>query len=399
MRRFKKHIFLAVSALLVICAAACFIGMSRLAGLLESQKAARRWAGESELRMTQISCFLPRDGGIEVNDVYKFRQDLAKMLEEASLETPEGGSLYADAYCAAGEITVAGARGSATVTATGVGGDFFMFHPMLLRSGSYIYSDDPTTDRVVLDEELAWRLFGSSDLAGMTVTIGGEPYIVAGVVSRESDFASRRAYSEGEGLYMSYDALAKNAEVKISCYEIAMPDPVSGFAANIVKELFPLGDGVMVENTGRFGLSKMFSIIKNFGERSMQRSGVILPYWENAARVVEDYIALLLAAGMLFSILPAVCLLVLIFRLLKMLKRKSRLIIRALADRWEDYRTRPREKKPHMPAGARKAKAKAAEMVSVPQAEQATPAEEEYLLDIESIVREVLEEEKTDRNP
>jgi hypothetical protein len=398
LKRIKKIIFLAVNALLIICAAASFIGMSYLGGLLQSQKAAQRWAGQSEQRMAQISCFLPRDGGIEISDVLKFRQDLDKKLQEASLEAPEGGSLYTDAYCAAGEISVTGARGGATVTAIGVGGDFFLFHPMILRSGSFIYSDDPTTDKVVLDEELAWRLFGSSDLAGMTVTIGGEPYIVAGVVSRESDFASRRAYTGGEGIYMSFEALAKNVDAKIRCYEIAMPDPVSGFAAGIVKEIFPLGDGVLVENSGRFKLSKVFSIIRNFGERSVHNTGVILPSWENAARIVEDYMALFLAVGILLSILPAICLLVLIIRLLKKLKRQSRKLRRTLADRWDDFRTGPRRKKSEKSEGTPETKPAVRE-TPVPAADSVESEQEDMLLDIEAIVREVLEEEKTGKRP
>ena len=35
---------------------------------------------------------------------------------------------------------------------------------------------------VVLDEELAWRLYGSADLAGLSVTINKIPYVIAGVV-------------------------------------------------------------------------------------------------------------------------------------------------------------------------------------------------------------------------
>jgi hypothetical protein len=53
---------------------------------------------------------------------------------------------------------------------------------------------------------LAWKLFGGSNLAGMTVTIGDKPFVVAGVVKRESDKADKAAYDGGAGLYMLYDA-------------------------------------------------------------------------------------------------------------------------------------------------------------------------------------------------
>ena len=62
---------------------------------------------------------------------------------------------------------------SVTYTAKTIRGGrgLFLFHPLPLRSGSYISNRDFTYDRVVLDEELSWALFGSYDVAGQTVWI------------------------------------------------------------------------------------------------------------------------------------------------------------------------------------------------------------------------------------
>ena len=60
-------------------------------------------------------------------------------------------------------FSVTGDHGAAEVKAIGVGGNFFHFHPLRLRSGSYIAEDDFMLDRVVLDETLAWQLFGGFD--------------------------------------------------------------------------------------------------------------------------------------------------------------------------------------------------------------------------------------------
>ena len=117
----------------------------------------------------------------------------------------------------------------------GVGGDFFLFHPLPLRSGSYISNRDFTYDRVVLDEELSWALFGSYDVAGQTVWIQNEPYVVAGVVSREKDKASGKAYADGAGMFISYSAMRhitggeENTDPSISCYELVMAEPITGF--------------------------------------------------------------------------------------------------------------------------------------------------------------------------
>lgn len=49
------------------------------------------------------------------------------------------------------------------------------------------------SDGVVLDEDAAWQLFGSSDIAGQSVMIGETPHHVAGVIERPDDRLSRKA--------------------------------------------------------------------------------------------------------------------------------------------------------------------------------------------------------------
>ena len=122
---------------------------------------------------------------------------------EQSLEAPENGSLYIDAYSTSATVTVSsdssGSGGSAQVEAVAVGGEFFYFHPLQLRSGAYISSDDLMDDLVVLMRRLAWRLFGGVELEGMTITLNGKPFVVAGVVSRENDFATKKLTAEKRG--------------------------------------------------------------------------------------------------------------------------------------------------------------------------------------------------------
>lgn len=158
---------------------------------------------------------------------------------------------------------------------------------------------------MVLDEEMAWRLFGGVDLAGMTMTINGEPFVVSGVIAREDDFATQKAYHENGGIFMSYSALSRLVEeTEISCYEIVMPDPIEGYAKGIVSETFPVGNGDVVENSSRYALGHLVEVIKSFGERSMRTNSVIYPYWENALRLSEDYAALLLILTVLFAVCP-----------------------------------------------------------------------------------------------
>ena len=202
------------------------------------------------------------------SSVESFRRTLDQKLIDASLEAPEGGRLYDDAYSGVTTVAVTSGKTTLSVKTVGVGGDFFLFHPLTLRSGSYLTANDYMNDRVLLDEELAWALFGSYDVAGMSIQIGERTYPVAGVVHREDDFASKKAYQDGPGMFMSYDALNAISETKLSAYEIVMPDMISGFAESIVKAAFTGGKAAVVQNTGRYGALRLWKVLTAYGERS-----------------------------------------------------------------------------------------------------------------------------------
>lgn len=312
----RRWVLLGANLLLLAAMGASLAGLGRMRSAPSTLSAAQRFRGEGETRFAQLACYLPVDQGKTEEDVAAFRRSLESKLVEQSLEAPENGSLTIDAYAGFAGVTVSSeSTTGSTVEAVGVGGDFFYFHPLTLLGGSYIRSGDLMDDLVVLDEETAWRLFGGTDLAGLTMYINGEPFVVAGVVARETDFATRKAYTGDGGVYMSYSALSRLVETaSITCYELVMPDPISGYALGVVKETFPLGDGDVVENSSRYSLSHLLEVAKSFAERSMRLNGVIYPYWENAVRLTEDYAALLAVLAMASAVCPAVTVLALCIR-------------------------------------------------------------------------------------
>lgn len=314
-----------IPSVLALLCAACLTLSWIVANTLPSVRAAERWRGENELRFAQVACFLPEDEKKDIETVETFRRAVDQAMVDASLvEAQEAvrpgqtsveavqlaSKLYRDAYSGTGKVSVSNGAVNAAVKAIGVGGEFFLFHPLQLRSGSYLSENDLMQDRVILDEELAWRLFGSPDVAGLSVMIAGEPFYVAGVVHREDDFASRKAYTDGAGIFMSYTALHKLTSCGIGCYEIVLPDPISGYGRGVVEKSFPIGGGDIVEVSDRYSIGHLFSIVKDFGVRSMRTGDVIYPYWENAARLTEDYLALLAVLTVLFGAAPAVIVIV-----------------------------------------------------------------------------------------
>lgn len=310
----RRWIFAGFNLLLVVLAAVCGILFGRLSRQLTSLDAADAWRGSSEMAFAQVGCFLPVDQTKQETDIFQFRQTLEQKLTEESLIAPEGGRLYADAYSAEARLTVTGDHGSAEVPVIGVGGDFFLFHPLQLRSGSYLSGDDLMQDRVVLDETLAWTLFGSPDVTGMTVKVGEVPLQVAGVIRREQDYASRAAYPENTGMFLSWSAFSALTEQGITCYEIVLPNLISGYGLGLVRDNFPVGRGDLVENSVRYSLKSLLQVVKDFGRRSMRTNGVIYPYWENAVRMTEDHLALLLVLMIWLLLCPVVSLTVAVIR-------------------------------------------------------------------------------------
>lgn len=329
----KNLIILALLLALTLGALGCFAGIHALSRMLPSQLAAERWQGESEIDYAQLSCFIPVDETVTLNEIAAFREAAMTRLHEAALDIDTGDEvLMADAWSCTEKVSVSSALGKGEVYATAVGGEYFSFHPIRLISGSYISASDLMQDRALLDEDTAWLLFGSTNIQGMSFKINGVPFLVAGVIEREDDFASKKAYTAGMGIFISYDAYSTlltaasaavpasadtanaSAAPGIQCYELVLPNPVKNFALNLVKEKFPIGRGEIVNNTERFTLSNLRSLLKSFDTRSMQTSGVIYPYWENASRGAEDRAVLLLLLGCVLLVPPVITVLILAVR-------------------------------------------------------------------------------------
>jgi hypothetical protein len=311
----KKRTFITVSlilcGLMLLMAVACLVARSVLAGSQQSQKQAERWAGESGERFMQYTCFFTQDALKDLESVFALRQKYLDSFAEADLEAEPGGSLYCDAWSTTGSVKINSEHGNATTAVVAVGGSFFDFHPLTLRSGVYLRQSDVNKDRVVLDEVLAWMLFGSPDVAGMQVDISGRPYVVAGVVQRESDKATKLFAEDGPMLYIPFESwLNLNSRAGIDCYEAVLPEPVDGFTQTVLETNYSVGDGVLQRNTDRFSLSASVAQMKKFGTRGVRTSPAVLPYWENAARYVEDWCTLLAFLAMLLLIYPAICALV-----------------------------------------------------------------------------------------
>lgn len=322
--KLQKHWLLLLAGLLALLCLFCVWRLHAVSGLLTSQQAAERWQGESERSFAQISCFTAKGEEMSLDQVLSFRAAMAQKLKDASFDLEKEKGLFIDAWSASGSVHVSAGRRSGEVQAVAVSGRFFDFHPLRLVSGSYLSPDDLMEDRVLLDRETAWLLFGGTELTGMSFSLNGVPVVVAGVYEHASDAFSKKAAEGAMRIFIRYELYEKLFPQKtgIGCYEFVMADPVKGFARSAAEEKFPLKSAEILENSARFETVRLWKILRSRMERTMRKTAAVYPDWENAARAAEDRAALWLGLSIVCAILPAVLMVVYLVRYARLGKEK-----------------------------------------------------------------------------
>lgn len=316
---------------------------SSIAESVPDQNSCLEWGGED---YAQVSCYTSRADGFHTDELMRFEYEINKMLKTSDKEEV---LKWTDAYSGKGKLTVMNGNTSVEGTAYGVGNNFFLFHPLQLLSGGYIDTKNVMKDYILLDEEAAWRLFGSSDVAGMYAYINGEPHVVAGVYKRPE---GRLNAASGNGeitFYVSYEVLEKyNEEAAITCYEVIMENSVKHYAYDYVKNYFQpeaeeeaaeagntakAASGLsgrdsdreikIIENSDRYSMGNKWERLKNFGINSMKLDEIIYPFWENIAMAYGSVLTLLFffqIAGWTAVVLCIIGILIRIHRFRKKLK-------------------------------------------------------------------------------
>lgn len=315
----RALVITSIAALSLILFAGISIWWNAQEGKLTDQQAAERWGGKG---YAQVSCFLAKSVTVDDFTIGSFENQLEKALTDAGvmLEDTDDTTgvatskrLYIDAYSAQGTVTVVSDNATLSADAIGIGGDYFYFHPLQLVDGRYFSENELMKDFVILDEDAAWQLFGSNDIAGMGVTIGGVPHTIAGVVKRDDSKMAQNAGLTKTLIYVSEETLSAYGNSSgICCYEVVAPEPVRSFVKTTVQEKFGFSETEMevVENTGRYSALGAGKVLLAFGTRSMQNASMQYPFFENIARGYEDIRALVLVFQTLFLLIPGVILLV-----------------------------------------------------------------------------------------
>ena len=305
----RKHIILIVlnGAFLLLFAVMTLLAAG-VKKSLPDQQTVGRWSDGSQ-RYSQVSVYTEGLSAISTDGIFTARVDIEKKLVENSITSEkENARVWVDAFSAEqGKMSVSSDYGTSQAKTIITGGDFFLFHPLELLSGYYYSDNDLMHDRVLIDETLAWQLYGATDIAGKPVLINNKYYYITGVFRRSSNSDVRKVSDETPMMFMPYQGYEILGNTPyFSCYEACLPNPVTGLAEKIVTESVPVKDtdSEVIENSTRYSLKTRFDIIINFGMRSVRNNSIVYPYWENAARITEDKSALLLVLQLLFLIVP-----------------------------------------------------------------------------------------------
>lgn len=328
----KQVLLLLINALLLIAFIIVSVFSRNAVKGLYSQQCASRWENK-DVSYAQVSAFISPERKMQKEELLSVRSSLMETLSKDSYNESAGNArVWIDAYSGECKADIRKDYNTLNVTAVGVGGDFFQFHPIPLLSGGYISDEDLNHDRIVVDENFAWAMFGSNDIIGMQVWMGNTIYVIAGVAAVDEDDLYKTAYGSTNRIYMSYDQLKSQQEnLNITCYEAVLPNPISNYGYYALKKAFgmeeeeeqlgkdenPLNfDNVEVmENTKRYETMPLIMSLKTLKFRSMRTNSIGYPYWENIARAAEEKQVVLLVIRVILLIFPCICLVLWIYGL------------------------------------------------------------------------------------
>ncbi len=297
-------------AAFLLCIIGALVCLCLLHGVNEKESefnAARRWqAGRQEF--ANISVYMSPEEKWQDSDRKTLISSLRMSFQQNSITNADrednSEGLIKDCFSCEGMLEFTNGKNAASAKVTATGGDFFFFHNAVWLSGSAYSDDDVMKDRAVIDKELAWKLFGGENAAGMPFKINGNTYYVAGVVDISQVKEEKKAYGETNRAWLPYSAFCKeysgadlsdgisgmdenSDKPAITCYEIVMPNPVEEWAINLIQENLNTEERkmVIIENSKRTNFFYVMNNLKSFFYKTTGTQPVAYPYWENAARV------------------------------------------------------------------------------------------------------------------
>lgn len=275
---------------------------------LPSQLAAQRWETE-EKPYALSTVFLQDREGIPQTAVAEIRLGVENAMTAAGVASENHPWLYA--FSRREQAELKNGVASTTVEMNLISGDYFTIHPLSIRNGWYLDDSEVMRDRIILDRQTAWDLFYSDNVVGQYLEWKGHRYVVAAVVDTESGKYNALAAGGTQRAWAFADSPAADTNLGFTCVEMVLPQPVKGFGVStlqsVLEAYLPEGTTVL-NNTDRFSILNRWQALRTISTRWMEfQDG---PYYENAARLVENHLALRLIPEAMFAGFPIISLVI-----------------------------------------------------------------------------------------
>lgn len=264
LKPYKKRLI----ALVIMFAAVFLLGVYKEVKVttLIDQRGWRNWTDDGSYG--QVSIYFNHSLKVTPESIREYNYKIFKALQEAAFKEEGDELIYS--YSAPGYVDINRENKDLTVKAIGIGGKFFYFHPVQLVSGSYFDPESDMKDQIVIDEDTAWNLFGSSDIVGQSVYINGIPHYISGVVRRQNDKIAKAAGLSAPIVYVSFQTLVINGKVDSSSFDyeqiqtIDPDDDGSGYSGSSDSMSSDPSSGSAGDGSGKSSLAAPLS----FGQRA-----------------------------------------------------------------------------------------------------------------------------------
>ncbi len=331
MKKYSKYLKFGTifSSVFLLIFLIIFFSISYITKSCESQRAAERWQSE-DLRYAQLTAFISEDAGFNYNSAKQVHNNIVKKLADDSYASQNGEKVALTNTLSQTKLTFKSVLDSCEAQVYFTGDDHFIFHPYEFISGWYYTGDESSDNFVVLNEELAFRLYGGTNVAGLEIEVSGIKCVVLGVTSgplseRENKLWEKdipRAYMMS-GFYENIDN-----DLPITCFEALLPNPVKDYAMNIFKEavMFDENSVEIIENSQRCRYINLLKSIFKEDTDMMRKNTIYYPYWENAARKMLSTVkvpVLLSAVAVAVPVIYIISLIVILFINKEKLIKKS----------------------------------------------------------------------------
>lgn len=260
-------------------------------GQIEFIDAGERWSSNGDNYAT-ITMYTENSSAVTVDQVGSWAHSMDNSLLSASITPKEGARSWAYCYITEDTLSITGSKGSTTAEVMAVGGDFFVFHQMKFTYGSPFLNDDSNPMGIVIDRDLAWKVFGAENIIGMTVTINDVEFVVVGVVEKETSGGTYGyTYGDRPRMYMNYAGYSKivGNNANITMFEVTLPNSVKSFAMNIFNGVVKMNEETteIAETSDRFSITNRFNNMKSLKYSWIKQNKIEYPYWENEAKVLD----------------------------------------------------------------------------------------------------------------